>query len=780
MTGLKGRAFVVAAWLLSLLVCGAVILRTHFVADLSAFMPKITNARQQMLIDQFRDGIVARLIMVGIEGGDAATRAKVSLELGRQLRQDDAFLHVQNGDEATQDKDQAFFFDNRYVLSPAVTAQRFSSQGLHEAIGEAIESLSGSAGLMLKSVFPRDPTGEILSVMEGFAGDSQPPSQFGAWASRDGKRAILLLQTRAVGSDTDAQSVAIDHIRHAFAAVSAKAPGTRLLMTGTGVFSVSSRATIEHEVERLATASAVLVAGMLLVVYRSLWLLTIGLLPVLTGGLVGVAAVSLGFGQVHGLTLGFGTTLIGEAVDYAIYLFMQRAAGHEPDSFWRTVRLGVLTSAAGFSAMLFSGFPGLSQLGLYSVSGLIAAALVTRYVLPMMLPEKLALRDLTRTGEVIDTLFAKARGFRWLLALATLAALAALGFLAWQHDGVWNRQLIALSPISKADQALDVSLRDDLGASDMRYVASFTAPDEQAALQRAEKAAAVLNGFVQEGMLGGFKSPSMVLPSLATQQQRQAALPDAQQATARLDEALKGLPVQAGKLQGFLLDLQAAKARAPLTRAALHGTAASMLVDSLLIKRDHDYLVLMPLRSPGVAPHGDEIDVPRLSAGLSNAGLADVAVIDILTETTNIFDSYLHEALLMAGAGALGIVLLLFAALRSVRRTLKVALPLACAVVCVAASLLLCGHQLTILHLVGLLLVVAVGSNYALFFDGAMLDRPDKERRQTQTSLVVANLATVGSFGLLGLSSVPVLGAIGGTVGIGAFLALLFSAMLAG
>jgi predicted exporter len=133
----------------------------------------------------------------------------------------------------------------------------------------------------------------------------------------------------------------------------------------------------------------------------------------------------------------------------------------------------------------------------------------------------------------------------------------------------------------------------------------------------------------------------------------------------------------------------------------------------------------------------------------------------------------------MAGAGGLAIVLLLLAALRSFKRAIKVALPLACSVVFVAAGLLLVGHQLTILHLVGLLLVVAVGSNYALFFDGAMMDRPDKERRQTQTSLVVANLSTVGSFGLLGLSSVPVLSAIGGTVGIGAFLALLFSAMLA-
>ncbi|MDI9682789.1 hypothetical protein, partial [Burkholderia cenocepacia] len=37
------------------------------------------------------------------------------------------------------------------------------------------------------------------------------------------------------------------------------------------------------------------------------------------------AAVSVAFGTVHGLTLGFGTTLIGEAVDYSIYLFVQSA-----------------------------------------------------------------------------------------------------------------------------------------------------------------------------------------------------------------------------------------------------------------------------------------------------------------------------------------------------------------------------------------------------------------------------------------------------------------------
>jgi predicted exporter len=204
-----------------------------------------------------------------------------------------------------------------------------------------------------------------------------------------------------------------------------------------------------------------------------------------------------------------------------------------------------------------------------------------------------------------------------------------------------------------------------------------------------------------------------------------------------------------------------------------------LLADSLLVRRDRDCLVLLPLRAAATGPGDGTIEIDRVASALAAHGLADVAVIDLLAEATDLFDNYLHEALLLSGLGSLAIVGLLLISLRSVPRTLRVAVPLGCAVLCVTAGLLLAGVQLTILHLVGLLLVVAVGSNYALFFDSGALAGSPAERRRTQVSLVVANLTTVGSFGVLGLSKVPVLSAIGTTVGLGAFLALVFSAILA-
>jgi predicted exporter len=75
-----------------------------------------------------------------------------------------------------------------------------------------------------------------------------------------------------------------------------------------------------------------------------------------------------------------------------------------------------------------------------------------------------------------------------------------------------------------------------------------------------------------------------------------------------------------------------------------------------------------------------------------------------------------------------------------------------------------------------LVLVVAVGSNYSLFFDRH--GPASQERGRTVVSLVFAAMTTVIGFGLLALSQVPVLSAIGTTVGLGASMALVFSAIM--
>jgi predicted exporter len=144
-------------------------------------------------------------------------------------------------------------------------------------------------------------------------------------------------------------------------------------------------------------------------------------------------------------------------------------------------------------------------------------------------------------------------------------------------------------------------------------------------------------------------------------------------------------------------------------------------------------------------------------------------------EFDKLYNDYLNEAMLLSLAGVLAIVALLAVTLRSARRLAAVLLPLALAVLIVIASLHLLGERLHLLHLIGMLLIVAVGSNYALFFDGASKDHQlDPE---TLSSMLIANLTTAIGFGTLALSEVPILHAVGITVGPGAILALLLSAI---
>ncbi len=762
-------------WLAFLLACGAIISRTHFTTDLSAFLPRTPTAEQQLLMDQLKDGLASRLILVGIEGADAPARARVSKQVAQVLRANPAFVTVNNGEPVNKERDQAFLFNNRYLLSPAVTPERFSADGLHAALAESIDLLASPAGLLVKSLLPRDPSGEMMQLLEQLGSASQPPLVDGAWASRDGTRALMLMQTRASGSDTDAQESAMAAIRQAFETGSAQSPDARLVMTGPGVFSVTSRETIKSQVSRLSIISVLMIATILLLVYRSFSALALGLLPVISGVLAGIAAVSLGFGTVHGITLGFGTALIGEAVDYSIYLFVQSEQGSTDQQgwvkrFWPTIRLGVLTSIAGFSSLLLSGFPGLAQLGLYAITGLLAAAVMTRFVLPHLLPAGFRIHDVTGIGQVMSRLVRRAGALRWPAAAVLLAACAVL---AINHEHLLNEKISALSPVSQADVALDESLRTDMGAPDVRYLVVVSGGTREAVLHTAGQVSDLLQTQVDQGKLAGFESPSRYLPSQATQQARRASLPATALLQTRLAQAVQGLPVRAQLFAPFLADVEAARSRALLQPDDLAQTSMAMAVDALLLQQARGWTALLPLR----APEGADINAGELRAVLGATGLPDVLFVDMKAESDRLYSGYLNEAALLSLGGLAVIIGLLLLVFRSPTRVLRIIMPLAAAVVTVTAGLALFGQQLIILHLVGLLLVVAVGSNYALFFD-----RPDPHEPilpRTLASMLFANLTTVAGFGLLAFSNVSILQALGITVAPGVILALGYAAIFA-
>jgi predicted exporter len=781
-----------AVWLLVLAACLATVLRARYTADLSAFLPSHPTREQAVLIDQLKEGPASRLIMMGLQSGDKAGApadlARLSKALAQRLRQLPAlpgdklppFASVNNGEPVAAQRDQAVLLRYRYLLSPDVRPARFEVPGLRAALRESLELLGSSAGLMLQPLLTRDPTAELVHLVEGFdVGGAQRATVDGVWASSDQQRAVLVAQVQADGADLDAQERAIAAITQQFAAVQQREglPQVRLLLSGPPVFATQSRHTIQSEATRLSMIGSAIIVVLLLSIYRSPRALVLGLLPMATGALAGIAAVAWGFGAVHGITLGFGITLIGEAVDYAIYLFVQRGAA----GFWPTIRLGVLTSVIGFAAMLASGFPGLAQLGLFSIAGLLAAVAVTRWVLPHLIPAGFAIRPTPGLDARLARWAAWAPRARWAIVALVLAAVAVL---IGHRTQLWSRELTSLSPISAQDMALDTRLRADLAAPDVRYLVVVRAADQQAALQGVEQAGAALAPLVAQGMLMGFDSPARYLPSQAMQQQRQAALPDADTLRARFTQAAQGMPFKVDKFEDFFADVAQARQLPALTRADLVGSSLSLGVDSLLMRQSGQWTALIGLRLPPVASSPDAAQAPALDAVrvrqqlVSQVHGAQVHFIDLKAESEKLYSDYLGEAITQALLGGLAIVVLLAVVLRSPGRLLRVVAPLVATVLLVAAGLIATGPPLTLFHLVGLLLTVAIGSNYALFFD----QRAQQQAADASvlSSLVFANMTTVAGFGMLAWSQVPVLHAFGATVAPGAVLALLLSAVLSG
>lgn len=765
----RSARMAIGIWLAFVIAAGWIISRTEFNADLSAFLPRSPTPAQQVLVEQLRDGVVSRLILIGIEGGTPQAIAQTSSRLAQRLRRHDSFVAVNNGADTGAEKDREFLWRNRYLLSPAVTPGHFSAPSLRQALEDDLQLLGSPAGALLQRVLPNDPGGELLRLVEQLAGQARPATRDGVWFSKDGERALLIAQTRAAGFDIDAQERIVALIRSDFASAAGDGSAQKLLLTGPGVFSVASRENIKADAWRFSLIATALVAAMLLLLYRSTTVLLLGLLPVASGALAGVAAVSLGFGSVHGITLGFGATLIGEAVDYAIYLFTQIAPGTTPRStlerIWPTLRLGLMTSVCGFAVMLFSGFPGLAQLGLFSIAGLLAAAAVTRWVLPALLPSGFMSPAVATVAPRLSVLVRRAPAGR--IPLAAVVVCAAL-FLAFRQAPLWNDDLASLSPIAQSQQNLDGQLRRDLGAPDVRYLIVATADSQQGALETSEKIAAVLDGQVKRGWLEGFESPATWLPSTISQRARQAAVPATAVLRDNLQQALQGLPFKPGLFEPFLADAASAQRQTLLDRTSLNQTSLALKVDSLLVKRGDGWAAMLPLR--GVT------DAGAISREMAQSQGARAVLLDLKRDSEQLFRSYRNEVVIDSLAGVAAIGVLLLASLQSVRRVATVLAPLATAVLTTAAILVLGAGKLSIFHLVGLLLVVAVGSNYALFFDRPVASAGDGER--TLVSLLFANLSAVIGFGVLSFSKVPVLHAIGLTVGLGAILCLVFSAIL--
>lgn len=141
-------------------------------------------------------------------------------------------------------------------------------------------------------------------------------------------------------------------------------PDVSVARTGAVFYAEAARSASEREVHVIGIASLAGIALLMMSVFRSPRLLLLGFVSTALGIVCALAATLLIFGKLHLLTLVFGASLIGEAVDYSIqYFVVYLGAGRDWDARLgaRRVRpaLGVAlaTSLLGYAILMWVRSP---------------------------------------------------------------------------------------------------------------------------------------------------------------------------------------------------------------------------------------------------------------------------------------------------------------------------------------------------------------------------------------------------------------------------------------
>jgi predicted exporter len=723
--------------------------------DLRKFMPAPQTPAQHLLMDELGEGPGSRLLLVALSGDDPQALALQSQALRKSLAANPLFALVANGDVGL-DAIPARLRPYRYLLSNTLDTQPLDAATLRDALDARVEDLGSPAASLVEPLVPSDPTLETLKLAESWQPANAPQRLHDVWFDRAGKQALLVAETVAPGFDPTGQQNAVNAIQQAFAA----ARGSRrsqLTLSGPGAFSVEIGGRTQREAGWIGTVDTISLVLLLWFAYRSWKAPLLGVLPLASAGLAGLGAVALFFDGVHGITVAFGFTLIGVVQDYPIHLFSHQHAGLSPKQgarmLWPTLATGVASTCIAYVTFLASGVDGLKQLAVFTITGLATAALTTRFLLPALIdPRPHDVADSKRLARIWAGISRLPRP----RATLALLALGALGVIAFAPGAFWQNDLSKLTPVPAEAMARDARLRGELGAPDVRYVIAIGGRDSEAALQASERLRPRLDALVHDHAIAGYDLAARYLPSAATQRARQARLPDTASLRSMLAQAVAQTPFRPDAFTDFVHDVAIAKAAPPLAPGDLQGTPLATSVSGLLLQR------------PGRATALVSLTGLRDPAAVASIAVANGAqLLDLKQASESLVVEYRQRVLFALAIAAVLLVLTVWLALRQPRRVLRVLAPMALTTLLILAVLRGCGVELTLFHLVALILAAGLGLDYGLFFDHAGDSR--EEQLRTLHAVIVCSLTTLLVFALLALSSIPVLRAIGSTVAIGVF-----------
>lgn len=765
-----GLAFAIALALLGAYVA----LRFEVTTDIAGLLPE-ADRQTAALSRRLADSALSRTHVITIgppadTPGDtppdptAAVAAARALEAA--LRADpaltDTIAHLQGGPPPELERAlYALYHPRRFLLGDPAP---LTGTALRAAADRLKAELARPTSALTSRLAPSDPLLTLLDLFETAAPRDGVTLHDGRFVTADRRHAVLLLTTAPSAFDAAAQAPLLAAIDRHFTAIRAALdPPLVLESSAVARYAVRAEAAIKADIQRVSTLSLIGLALLLALLFQSPRLILLTALPLGAGVLAGCALTLALFGRIHGITLAFGASLIGVAIDYVIHLYAHHAARPDPrtaEHLWPTLRTGALTTAVGFVALALTPFVALREVAAFATAGVLTALLATRYIVPLGLPAaprpvRLRAALLRALARLYPALRRRRRG----LALIPLAALAlcalALPRLEFQTDFT---QMNRLDP---ALAAQDHRVRARITRFEQTRFVAALAPDDAAALDANDRAAAILDAAVAAGELGGYQSAAALLPGPARQRAALARYTDP-----TLYDRFAAAYTAAGFRPHAFAPFRAALDAPPpalLRWPDLEATPLASILRPLRVELDDGTLAWLTFLR-------DVRDPAALAARFE--ATPQLTYLDQTTVMRETNTALQHQTARLLAIGLAAVLLLLALRYRDLRRTLAAYLPAVLGAATTLAALALLGLGLDLIALTALLMVVSMGVDYGVF----LVDAHDHhDLAPALLSVALACASTVLGFGLLALSDHPVLHTIGVTAGVGVLTCLVLS-----
>lgn len=628
----------------------------------------------------------------------------------------------------------------RYRLLTPEIRQAIDTDGGASLVDPALKTLFSPAA---RPDPRRDPFGLLDAWLEERTTSRVTPRDGRLSVDIDGQRFNLLIGELAASPYApDAQQ----RLTTALADFEAAHPEATLLRSGLIFHAAAGAEQAKHEISTIGLGALLGLIAVLLIVFRSPRVLLALLLPLGSGLLLALTATLALFGSLHLLTLAFGASLIGIAIDYALHLQSHRAIagrGFRLRPLLPGLALGLASSLVAYLAQTLTPLPGLRQMAVFAALGLVGAWLSVVLWLPRLrLPVSPATARLANRWESMTrTPWRLTPGWVGVVAVILLAV------CVWRLQSDDSLRLLSSSPDALLEQERIVQRH--FGNDTGTHYLLVRGDDEAALLSRLDALHAPLDELQRQDVISGHVDLADSVPPPAQQEA------DLERVERLYREPLETL-FERANLPNTLIE----RARVRLDDSPLLDvttwldTPLGESQQRLWLGKTDNGGVAASVALQGVADGDGEAPLRQLAA--DTPGVTYVDRIERLSGLLGELRTHIAEWL------ALGLVLLgVGLSLRYRRRTWRVLLPPLGATLIVLTSFAVAGIPLNVFSQLGLLLVLGIG------LDAGIFNAEHPRQAAAWLAISLSTLTSLLAFGLLAFSATPALHYLGLTCLIG-------------